>query len=55
MTITDPGKVQMIPQPTGLRDLSDPVVREQIANEARQDAKKSILRARRSKRLFMYR
>jgi len=55
MTIADPGKVEIVPSATGLRDLSDPAVRERIVNEAKRDAQKSVLRARRSNRLFLTR
>lgn len=53
MTIADPGKVRIVPSAAGLRDLSDPAVREQIINEAKRDAQKSVLRARRSNRLSL--
>ncbi|MFS0852553.1 hypothetical protein [Microbacterium sp. 179-I 3D4 NHS] len=51
MTIADPGKVELLSRASDLRDLSNPAVREQIVNEAKQDAQKSVLRGRRN-RLF---
>ena len=51
MTIADSGKVALTsPRSSELRDLSDPVVREKIADEARRDAKKSVVRLLRNKR-----
>lgn len=52
MTIADSGKVELTaPRSSGLRDLSDPVARKQIADEAQRDAQKSVLRLRRRMRL----
>lgn len=55
MTIAEPGKVELASRASGLRDLTDPAVRERIVDEAKRDAQKSVLRALRSKRLFLAR
>ena len=56
MTIADPGKIELnVPRASGLRDLSSPEVREKIVSDAKRDAQKSVLRARRSKRLLQSR
>lgn len=52
MPIADSGKVKLTaPHPRMLRDLSDPVVRQQIANKAQRDAEKTVLRLRRNRRV----
>jgi hypothetical protein len=49
MTISTPGKIEFLqPRPTGLRDLSDKTVRDQIVAEARKDASATLLRTRRA-------
>ncbi|ROQ04425.1 hypothetical protein EDF54_2634 [Rathayibacter sp. PhB93] len=51
MTITDPGKVELSePRRDGLRDLTDVAVRQQILDEARRDAQRSVARTRRGRR-----
>jgi hypothetical protein len=49
MTASTHGKIERTPtRPTQLRDLSDPKVRDQIFEDARTDAKSSLLRNRRA-------
>lgn len=51
MTITVSGKVELTqPRSDELRDLSDPSVREAIVDEARRDARSSIVRMTRRAR-----
>lgn len=50
MAVADSGKVELTVRQSALRDLSNPVVRQQIDDKAKLDAQKTIARLRKRDR-----